>query len=83
MVDSIMDSTASFRATSITGAPGRMGFSASAPLVDEATFVAVQRIRAGRRTKDGDTRKYALAGLVVFGMCGRRMDSHWVHGHPG
>jgi hypothetical protein len=56
---------------------------AHAPLVDEATFVAVQRIRAGRRTKDCETRKYALAGLVVCGMCGRRMDAHWVHGHPG
>ncbi|WP_233620460.1 recombinase family protein [Amycolatopsis sp. WAC 01416] len=35
---------------------------AHAPLVDDATFVAVQRIRADRRTKDGSTRKYALAG---------------------
>jgi Recombinase len=53
---------------------------AHAPLVDEATFIAVQRIRAGRPTKEGDTRRYALAGLVV---CGRRMDAHWVHGRAG
>jgi hypothetical protein len=56
---------------------------AHAPLVDEAMFIAVQRIRAGRLTKDGDTREYALAGLVVCGVCGRRMDAHWVHGRPG
>jgi hypothetical protein len=56
---------------------------AHAPLVDEATFIAVQRIRAGRPTKDGDAREYALAGLVVCGVCGRRMDAHWVHGRPG
>jgi hypothetical protein len=56
---------------------------AHAPLVDEATFIAVQRIRAGRLTKDGDTREYALAGVVVCGVCGRRMDAHWVHGRPG
>ncbi|PKV96961.1 recombinase-like zinc beta ribbon protein [Amycolatopsis echigonensis] len=56
---------------------------AHAPLVDEATFVAVQRIRAGRRAKDGGTREYALSGLVVCGVCGRRMEGHWVHGRPG
>jgi hypothetical protein len=56
---------------------------AHAALVDEAMFIAVQRIRAGRPTKDGDTREYALAGLVVCGVCGRRMDAHWVHGRPG
>ncbi|WP_409187003.1 recombinase family protein [Amycolatopsis sp. VS8301801F10] len=56
---------------------------AHAPLVDEATFLAVQRIRAERRTKDGGTREYALSGLVVCGLCGRRMEAHWVHGRPG
>lgn len=56
---------------------------AHAPLVDEETFLAVQRIRAGRRTKDGGTREYALSGLVVRGVCGRRMEAHWVHGRPG
>ncbi|MFI6095122.1 recombinase family protein [Lentzea sp. NPDC051213] len=53
------------------------------PLVDDNTFVAVQSIRAQRPTKDGTPRRYALAGLVVCGTCGRRMDSHWVHGRPG
>ena len=56
---------------------------AHAPLVDETTFIAVQRIRAGRPTKDGATREYALAGLVVCGVCGRLLDAHWVHGRPG
>lgn len=56
---------------------------AHVPLVDEATFVAIQGIRAGRLTKDGDRREYALAGLVVRGVCGRRMDAHWVHNRPG
>ena len=52
------------------------------PLVDDTTFVAVHRIRAPRQTKDGGKRRYALAGLVVCGMCDRKMDAHWVHGRP-
>ncbi|WP_394619081.1 recombinase family protein [Lentzea sp. JNUCC 0626] len=52
------------------------------PLVDDETFVAVQRIRAPRQAKDGGVRRYALAGLVVCGVCDRRMDAHWVHGRP-
>lgn len=42
---------------------------AHTPLVDESTFVAVQRMRAARLTDDGATREYALAGLVVCGVC--------------
>ncbi|MBB4910679.1 recombinase family protein [Actinophytocola algeriensis] len=53
------------------------------PLVDDATFLAVQGMRTGRTTKDGETRQYALAGLVGCGVCGRRMDAHWVHGRAG
>jgi DNA invertase Pin-like site-specific DNA recombinase len=56
---------------------------AHVPLVDDATFIAVQRIRAGRPTGDGDRREYVLAGLVVCEVCGRRMDAHWVHDRPG
>ncbi|WP_369333631.1 recombinase family protein [Saccharopolyspora antimicrobica] len=52
-------------------------------LVDEATFIAVQGIRAARTAKDGQRRRYVLAGLVVCGECGRRMDVHWVHGRAG
>jgi DNA invertase Pin-like site-specific DNA recombinase len=53
------------------------------PLVDDATFLAVQGVRTARATKDGETRQYFLAGLVTCGVCGRRMDAHWVHGRPG
>jgi hypothetical protein len=53
------------------------------PLVDDATFLAVQGTRTGRTTKDGETRQYTLAGLVGCGVCGRRMDAHWVHGRAG
>jgi hypothetical protein len=53
------------------------------PLVDDATFLAVQGMRTARTTKDGETRHYVLAGLVTCGVCGRRMDAHWAHGRPG
>ncbi|WHT23387.1 recombinase family protein [Crossiella sp. CA-258035] len=56
---------------------------AHVPLVDEAAFVAIQGIRAARSTKDGDRREYELAGLVVCGVCDRRLDAHWVHDRPG
>jgi hypothetical protein len=35
---------------------------------------------ARRPAKDGHTRRYQLAGLVVCGVCGRRMDAHWTYG---
>jgi site-specific DNA recombinase len=53
------------------------------PLVSEAEFVAAQRVRAARPTKDGGARRYLLAGLVECRLCGRRMDSHWLHGPAG
>lgn len=53
------------------------------PLVSETDFLAAQGIRAARPAKDGTRRTYLLAGLVACGVCGRRMDSHWVHGRPG
>jgi hypothetical protein len=52
-------------------------------LVSEADFVAAQHIRAARQTRDGRARSYLLSGLVRCGLCGRRMDSHWVHGRAG
>ncbi|MEU6268344.1 recombinase zinc beta ribbon domain-containing protein [Saccharopolyspora shandongensis] len=52
-------------------------------LVEESTFLAVQRIRAARPGKDGEARTYELADLVVCGECDRRMDAHWVHGRAG
>ncbi len=53
------------------------------PLVSEAVFVAAQQVRAARPTKDGRARRYLLAGLLECRLCGRRMDSHWVHGRSG
>jgi hypothetical protein len=53
---------------------------AHTPLVSMRSFAAAQRVRASRPTGDGSDRAYLLAGLVVCGVCGRRMDSNWVHG---
>jgi DNA invertase Pin-like site-specific DNA recombinase len=52
-------------------------------LVSEPEFIAAQHIRAARQTRDGRARSYLLSGLVRCGACGRRMDSHWVHGRAG
>jgi len=52
-------------------------------LVSEAQFLAVQQVRAARHTRDGDVRRYLLSGLIQCGLCGRRLDSHWVHGRAG
>jgi hypothetical protein len=53
------------------------------PLVSMRDFTAVQNVRARRPNGDGGERRYLLSGLVVCGVCGRRMDAHWVHGRPG
>ncbi|MFI9811750.1 zinc ribbon domain-containing protein [Saccharothrix variisporea] len=52
-------------------------------MVSEHAFVAVQRLRTARPTRDGIARVYRLAGYVHCQPCGRRMDSHWAHGRPG
>jgi site-specific DNA recombinase len=52
-------------------------------LVSEADFVAVQQIRAARVTDDGAVRRYLFTGLIMCGLCGRRMDSHWVNRRAG
>lgn len=53
------------------------------PLVSEHDFVAAQAVRAARPTGDGSKRTYLLTGLVLCGVCERRMDAHWLHGRPG
>jgi site-specific DNA recombinase len=53
------------------------------PLVSEEQFIAVQAIHTAPTPADGSARHYLLAGLVCCGVCGRIMDSHWVHGRPG
>jgi hypothetical protein len=52
-------------------------------LVSEADFVAVQAVRSARDAGDAKSRTYQLAGLLRCGICGRRLDSHWVNDRPG
>jgi hypothetical protein len=40
-------------------------------------------MRVAKPAKDGEVRRYLLAGVIVCGLCGRRMEGHWVHGRPG
>ena len=52
-------------------------------LVSEADFVAAQAINAARGPVPHDEpvlRRYLLAGLIVCGLCGRRMESAWSNG---
>jgi site-specific DNA recombinase len=55
-------------------------------LVSEADFIAAQDVSAARgpAPKGGpaapERRRYLLAGLLVCGTCGRRMESAWSHG---
>jgi site-specific DNA recombinase len=57
-------------------------------LVSEADFIAAQDLGAARGPAPvGDpagpgTRRYLLAGLLICGTCGRRMESAWSHGKP-
>jgi site-specific DNA recombinase len=57
-------------------------------LVSEADFIAVQDVSAARGPAPtaGLTaprqRRYLLAGLLVCGGCGRRMESAWSNGKP-
>ncbi|GAA5108190.1 hypothetical protein GCM10025762_13610 [Haloechinothrix salitolerans] len=53
------------------------------PLISEHDFVAAQAIRAARPTADGSTRTYLLTGLVLCGVCERRMEAHWVNRRAG
>ncbi|SDI15072.1 Recombinase zinc beta ribbon domain-containing protein [Actinokineospora alba] len=53
------------------------------PLVSEGEFVNAQLAHTPRTSDTGVVRTYRLAGLVRCGLCGRRMDSHWVHGRAG
>jgi site-specific DNA recombinase len=52
-------------------------------LISEAQFLAVQQVRATRPTQHGEVRRYLFSGLVQCALCGRRLDSHWVHGRAG
>ena len=58
------------------------------PLVSEADFIAAQDISAARGPVPGAglttprRRRYLLAGLLICGGCGRRMESAWSNGKP-
>jgi site-specific DNA recombinase len=51
-------------------------------LVSEPDFVTAQHTTAIATPRDGSTRTYLLAGLVICGTCSRRADSHWGYHHP-
>ena len=56
--------------------------SAHQELVSEADFIAAQEIKAARGPAPTvpAERRYLLAGLLMCGTCGRRMDSAWSSG---
>jgi site-specific DNA recombinase len=55
-------------------------------LVSEAGFIAAQDVSAARGpaprgdVRPPERRPYLLAGIIVCGACGRRMESAWSHG---
>ncbi|SHN46909.1 recombinase family protein [Cryptosporangium aurantiacum] len=51
-------------------------------LVSESDFVAAQAIDATPGTPV-PARRYALIGLLICAICGRRLEAHWSHGRPG
>jgi site-specific DNA recombinase len=52
-------------------------------LVSTADYTAAQAVKSVRAAGDGTLRAYLLAGQVQCGICGRRLDSHWVNNRPG
>ena len=55
---------------------------AHAALVSEADFIAAQDAAAPRGPAGPAVRRYLLAGLLVCGRCGRRLESAWSNGRP-
>ena len=51
-------------------------------LVSEADYIAAQDVSAPRGPTGPATRRYLLAGLLVCGTCGRRLESAWSNGKP-
>jgi site-specific DNA recombinase len=58
------------------------------PIIDRQAFDQVQVLVHGRSAKHAQHKPhrrlhaYALRGLVICGLCERRMQSHWVNGAP-
>ena len=51
-------------------------------LVSEADFIAAQDTAVPRGPAGPAVRRYLLAGLIVCGRCGRRLESCWSSGRP-
>ena len=51
-------------------------------LVSDEDFLAVQQITAVPPPGDWQTRRYAFTALLVCGVCGRRLEGHWVNRRP-
>jgi len=51
-------------------------------LVSEADFITAQGTAAPRGPAGPAVRRYLLAGLLVCGRCGRRLESAWSNGKP-
>lgn len=49
-------------------------------LVRDADFLRVQQVSALPLADDGSTDRYQLTGIVICGLCGRRLEGHWAHG---
>jgi hypothetical protein len=52
-------------------------------LISDGDFLAVQSITAVATPKNQTVRRYQFTGLLVCGICGRRPESHWIHGRAG
>ena len=52
-------------------------------LISDADFLAGQPITALAAPQDGRVHRYQLTGLLVCGLCGRRLEGHWVNQRPG
>ncbi|MDI6104678.1 recombinase family protein [Actinoplanes sp. NEAU-A12] len=53
------------------------------PLVSEPDFLRAQQVSALEVPDDGSQHRYRLTGLLICGLCGRRMEGQWVHGRAG
>jgi site-specific DNA recombinase len=51
-------------------------------LVRDEVFLAVQQITAVQLPGDWQARRYAFTGLLVCGLCGRRLEGHWAGRRP-
>ncbi|MEV6600077.1 recombinase family protein [Actinoplanes sp. NPDC051346] len=52
-------------------------------LVSEQDFLRTQQISALDVPDDGNLHRYRLTGLVICGLCRRRLEGQWVHGRAG